>query len=432
MDQAVSTEPVGAELLQEAFRSFGAATAALEQSYRALQAKVERLDLELADRNEALRLNLLKNEAMCGELQAILESLSTGVLVANQQGTIHRCNRATTRLLGIGPDGILGRELEPFLAEQGLDGHRDVLQHPFQGASPYPLVTKTGALITIARTSAHRDGGQAAGTVVLLHDITDLHRLEERLHRRDRLASMGEMVGRIAHEIRNPLGSVELFASMLRQDLEQDPILRSYTEHISLAVQAMDRLLSNLLTYTRPAKPNKAWQATDGLVGESLTLAAHVLNRSHVTTTVDLKEAPPNLWCDAMQMRQVLVNLILNAVEAMPDGGTLTITVSEHGRSSRDQPVVHLAVRDTGTGIEPTHLSRLFDPFFTTREDGTGLGLAIVHALVEGHGGRVEVESEPKQGTVFTVVLPQEIRALSAQARRSIRPIGLREASRTC
>lgn len=420
MDQAVSTDPVGAELLQEAFRTFGAATVALEQSYRALQAKVERLDLELADRNEALRLNLLKNEAVCGELQAILESLSTGVLVADHQGTIHRCNRATSQLLGLGADRILGRELEQFLAEQGLDAHQ------------YPLVTKTGALITISRTSAHPDGGPAVGTVILLHDITDLHRLEERLHRRDRLASMGEMVGRIAHEIRNPLGSVELFASMLRQDLEQDPRLRAYTEYISLAVEAMDRLLSNLLTYTKPAKPKRAWHATDGLVGESLTLAAHVLNRSRVTMVVELEEAPPNLWCDGMQMRQVLVNLILNAVEAMPDGGRVTITVSERCRTMQDQPVVHLTVKDTGTGIDPAHLSRLFDPFFTTREDGTGLGLAIVHALVEGHEGRVEVKSELKQGTVFTVVLPQDIRTLSAQARRRNRLAGEQEESRTC
>ncbi|MGE3152793.1 MAG: nitrogen regulation protein NR(II) [Nitrospiraceae bacterium] len=428
MDQAVSTEPVGAELLREAFRSFGAATAALEQSYRALQVKVEQLDLELADRNEALRLNLLKNEAVCSELQAILESLSTGVLVADQQGRIHRCNRATALLLGIGTENILGHELQSFLKEQGLEVH----QPPWPCPTHYPLVTKTGALITMSRTLAHRDGGQAVGTVILLHDITDLHRLEERLHRRDRLASMGEMVGRIAHEIRNPLGSVELFASMLRQDLEQDPTLRSYTEHISLAVQAMDRLLSNLLTYTRPAKPKKAWHAVDGLVSDSLTLAAHALNRSRVTMEVDLDKAPPNLWCDGMQMRQVLVNLILNAVEAMPDGGRVTIAASEQRRSLQDQPVVHLAVRDTGTGIEPAHLSRMFDPFFTTREDGTGLGLAIVHALVEGHEGRVDVESELNRGTVVTVVLPQDNRALSVQARRRMRQVDERQESRTC
>jgi signal transduction histidine kinase len=131
-------------------------------------------------------------------------------------------------------------------------------------------------------------------------------------------------------------------------------------------------------------------------------------------------------------MRQVFVNLILNAVEAMPDGGRVTITVSERRRTVQDQPVVHLTVRDTGTGIDPAHLSRLFDPFFTTREDGTGLGLAIVHALVEGHEGRVEVKSELKQGTVFTVVLPQDIRTLGAQARRRNRLAGEREESRTC
>ncbi len=407
MTNASASELAGAELLQEAFRTFGEATTALEASYRALKGRVEQLDVELADRNEALRMTLEQTELMRSALDTILESLTTGVLVTDREDCIERCNPAAASLLGLDAGEIVGRRLDEFLAAHALTGDR------------YPLTTRTGALVSLSTTRPKSDAGHAIGTVVLVQDITEVHRLEERLHRRDRLASMGEMVGRIAHEVRNPLGSVELFASMLRQDLAHDAVLHGYTEHISMAVKAMDRLLSNLLTYTRPANPQRAWHATEGLVRDSLTLAAHALTDGAVETVVSLDEAPPNIWCDGPQLRQVLVNLILNAVEAMDDGGRLTLTVSDQLRSAHESPVVRLTVTDTGRGIEPEHRSRIFDPFFTTRDEGTGLGLAIVHALVEGHDGRIEVESVPGSGTTVTVMIPQETNPLRGRACRA-------------
>lgn len=406
MTDVTSLELAGADLLQEAFRSFGEATVALEASYRALKIRVEQLDVELAERNEALRHNLEHTEQVRRFLDTILESMPTGVLVANRDGLVERCNPAVLALLNLNPSAVLGEGLDALLQQEGLDADR------------YPLVTKGGVVLTISRTIPRTESGQPLGTVVLLHDITEVHRLEERLHRSDRLASMGEMVGRIAHEVRNPLGSVELFASMLRQDLAHDRVLHGYAEHISMAVQSMDRLLSNLLTYTRPANPQRGWHATEGLVRDSLALAAHALTGAGIVPTVVLAQAPPNMWCDGPQLRQVLLNLVLNAVEAMESGGSLTISVSDHLRSAHESPVVRIAVTDTGKGIEPEHVSRVFDPFFTTRDDGTGLGLAIVHALVEGHDGRIEVDSTLGKGTTMTVLLPQETNPLRVRPRR--------------
>lgn len=407
MTQIPLSDVLGADLLHEAFRSFGEATTALETSYRALKTRVEQLDVELADRNEALRAALEQSEHMRRYVDTILESLTTGVLVADHEGRIERCNRTASVLLGLDAGEIVGVELEPFLRGHALDGDR------------YPLTTKTGALVSMSRTSPPDEQGHGVGTIVLLHDISEVHRLEERLHRRDRLASMGEMVGRIAHEVRNPLGSVELFASMLRQDLAHDAVLHGYTEHISMAVQSMDRLLSNLLTYTRPSHPQRAWHATETLVRDSLTMAAHAVARVRIDVRVDLEGAPPNIWCDGPQIRQVLVNVILNAVEAMDEGGRLTVTVSDQLRSAHESTVVRLSVSDTGKGIDPEHRSRVFDPFFTTRDEGTGLGLAIVHALVEGHDGRVEIESAVGVGTTVTVAIPQETNPLRVRTRRT-------------
>ncbi|GKS59234.1 sensor histidine kinase [Nitrospira sp.] len=405
MTNLPATDLAAADLLQEAFRTFGEATTALESSYRALKGRVEQLDVELADRNEALRVTLEQTESMRGALDTILESLTTGVIVTDQDQCIERCNPAAASLLGVDTDSILGIPLEEFLLAHSL--HVD----------GYPLATKTGALVSISRCTPRSDGTHTLGTVVLVQDITEVHRLEERLHRRDRLASMGEMVGRIAHEVRNPLGSVELFASMLRQDLAHDAVLHGYAEHISMAVKAMDRLLSNLLTYTRPSNPQRAWNATAGLVRDSLALAAHALAGRKVDVQVNLDHAPPNMWCDGQQIRQVLVNLILNAVDAMEEEGRLTVTVEDQLRSAHESPVARLSVADTGRGIDPEHLSRVFDPFFTTRDEGTGLGLAIVHALVEGHDGRVEIESQVGTGTTVTVAIPQETNPLRVRAR---------------
>ncbi len=381
------------ELLQAAFRSFDGAAATLQQSYRALTSRLEQLDLELADRNDALRRNLRSNEELREHLAAILESLSSGILVTDEQGIVTRCNRAGEQLLGLERERIVGRPLTDCLREAGLDG-RD-----------YPLSTKSGALATISRKPLNDAQGRAAGGLALIDDVTTVHQLEERLQRRNRLAAMGEMVGRIAHEIRNPLGSIELFASMLRRDLKAETALRGYAEHISSAVQLLDRLLSNLLLYTKPDCSRGAWQHTETLILDALALAAHAVAKAHLDIRLQVDPAASRLWCDAGQLKQSLLNLILNGVQAMPEGGALTITATAE-TSAAGEPSLRLSVSDTGTGISAAHRARIFDPFFTTKDEGTGLGLAIVHAIVEGHRGRIDVETAPGRGTTFTILLP--------------------------
>jgi two-component system sensor histidine kinase FlrB len=387
---------VGARLtlLQDAFQLFDQAAGSLADSYRTLTARVQQLDVELAERNEELQRNLQEKEAMRRQLAAILHSLSTGVIVTDEDDLILRINEAAERLLGIPREHLLGQKLAGCLRAAGL-GNPD---QPFAAPNGIPLV--------YSRARLQESGNHVNGTIALLHDVSEIRRLEERIQRRDRLAAMGEMVGRIAHEIRNPLGSVELFASMLRQDLMDDPEHRQYAEHISVAVQAMDRLLCNLLAYTKPRAPQLAWHAPHALIAETVAMAEHALRRQRVTVKQRLDPAVGMLRCDAGQLRQALLNLVLNAVQAMPQGGELTVTVSQQTNPEAGRAWVRIAVRDTGGGIDPANLSRIFDPFFTTREEGTGLGLAIVHGIVDAHKGRVEVDSHPGEGSTFTIILP--------------------------
>lgn len=390
------TEHSNNDLLTRAFRDFDQAATVLQQSYDALTTRLQQMDLELAQTNASLREHLRETEEMRAHVTAVLESLDTGVIVADSQDVVVRCNHSTEQLLGISQSQLKGRSATEVLAEIRKD-HDE-----------YPLVLPSGVTIALAQTDLTDEAGQLTGKLILIHDVTRIRQLEDRLQRRNRLEAMGQMVGSIAHEIRNPLGSVELFASMLRKDLRDQPQLQAYAEHISMAVKSMDRLLSNLLVYTRPNCSKLRWQDTERLLRDVLTLASHAMSQAAITVRCHVDPLVPQLWCDGPKMKQVLLNLVLNAVQAMPEGGVLTLSatvVPGHIHGTTD---AQLTVTDTGIGIPPEVQSRVFDPFFTTKDHGTGLGLAIVHALVEAHHGRIDLVSSPGRGTSFILTLPQQ------------------------
>ncbi|MCS6287610.1 MAG: PAS domain S-box protein [Nitrospira sp.] len=383
------------DLLTRAFHDFDQAATVLQQSYDALTTRLQQMDLELAQTNASLREHLRETEEMRAHVTAVLESLDTGVIVADSQDSVVRCNHATERLLGGSQASLKGRRATEVLEEIRKD-HGE-----------YPLVLPTGVTIALSQSDLTDETGSLIGKLVLIHDVTHIRQLEDRLQRRNRLEAMGQMVGNIAHEIRNPLGSVELFASMLRKDLRDQPHLRTYAEHISMAVQAMDRLLSNLLVYTRPDCSQLAWQDTESLIREVLTLASHAMSSASIVVRCEVDPHVQKLWCDGAKMKQVLLNLVLNALQAMAEGGTLTLSARMAPEQILESPAIQLTVRDTGTGIPLELQSRVFDPFFTTKDHGTGLGLAIVHALIEAHHGRIDVESRPGHGTSFVMTLPE-------------------------
>ena len=383
------------DLLRRAFHDFDQAATVLQHSYDALTNRLHQMDLELAETNASLREHLRETEEMRAHVTAVLESLDTGVIVADSQDLVARCNHSAERRLGISQAELQGRRTA------------DIVKKIREDHGEYPVILPSGIAIALSQSDLTDASGALIGKLVLIHDVTRIRQLEERLQRRNRLEAMGQMVGCIAHEIRNPLGSVELFASLLRKDLHDQPQLRIYAEHISVAVQSMDRLLSNLLVYTRPDCSKAAWQNTDLLIREVLTLASHATAPASIEVRCLVDPVVPKLWCDSGKMKQVLLNLVLNAVQAMTDEGILTIAVAMVPSSLADNPAVRLTVSDTGMGIPADLQSRIFDPFFTTKDHGTGLGLAIVHALVEAHHGRIDVESRLGQGTTFIITLPR-------------------------
>jgi signal transduction histidine kinase len=225
-------------------------------------------------------------------------------------------------------------------------------------------------------------------------------RLEAEALRQSRLAAMGEMAAMLAHEVRNPLGAMELFTGLLLQDLREQPEAQRLAQQVASGIVDLNHLVTNLLEFTRTQSPRTAVVDCCALAEDALRYTAD-LRSAHRIEVVRQHAAPAvAALADPDLLRPVLLNLIRNAVQAMPEGGTLTLTIGSSGAS------VRVAIADTGVGIPPAAREEIFRPFYTTRTRGTGLGLAVARGLVTAMGGSLSVESEVGRGTTFTVELP--------------------------
>ncbi len=227
-------------------------------------------------------------------------------------------------------------------------------------------------------------------------------RFREEAERNHRLAAVGEMAARMAHELRNPLGSIELFTALLKKSVHDQPKESAWVDHLSMAIHAMEYAITNLLLFT--GKPQPQFRRVD-LRNTILSLRPfvdHLLQQNKITWQENTATLSKTVWCDEDLLKQILLNLILNAIDVMPDGGHLEISAEA---TERPQADLVLSVSDTGTGIPEKALSRLFDPFFTTKDKGTGLGLSIVQNAVAAHGGTIQVKSN-HQGACFIIRFP--------------------------
>jgi two-component system sensor histidine kinase HydH len=228
----------------------------------------------------------------------------------------------------------------------------------------------------------------------------DLQDSFEQLKRADRLSAIGQLSAGLAHEIRNPLSSIEGAANILDQPQTSGELRQEFLGIIKKECRRLNRLLTNLLDFARPRPP--AFHVSDlgPLVDSVIALVSHTAEQSNITIRRILPALLPAVEIDAEQIKQVVLNLAINGIQAMPHGGTLEFVVSSTGTS------VVLSVKDEGEGISSEDLDPIFDPFFTTKDTGTGLGLSVAHQIVSQHGGAIEAQRNPQKGMTFRVVLP--------------------------
>jgi signal transduction histidine kinase len=234
-----------------------------------------------------------------------------------------------------------------------------------------------------------------------LREQTDvLFQTEEQLRRADRLSALGELSAGMAHEIRNPLGSIKGAVEILKDDYSPEEAKYEFIEILLKETDRLNRIVQEFLGFARPKLPEFQRADVNEAIESVLTLTAHEARKAGITVSRRLDPSIGKRSIDAGLLNQAFLNLILNAIQAMPEGGVLTV---ESGiRDDR----LEIKISDTGVGISEENRKKLFTPFFTTKKNGTGLGLAIVHRIIENHRGSIDVASEPGKGTTFTVRIP--------------------------
>ncbi|HOJ74285.1 MAG TPA: ATP-binding protein [Phycisphaerae bacterium] len=234
----------------------------------------------------------------------------------------------------------------------------------------------------------------------------ELARKNRQLRRRERLAALGEMAAGVAHEIRNPLGGIQLFASLLQKDLQGSPAQARLVNKIAQGVASVESIVTDFLEFGRPRDPEPRPLRVDAVVREAVELALHRAAESGVRIET-VVPGDLNMVSDAAMIKRALLNLLLNAVDAsrgVDGGGQVTV-----GARMQDPEHVNIAVADNGPGVPAELMDRIFNPFFTTKDRGTGLGLAIVHQIAELLGGNVQVANAPQGGAVFSMCLPVRV-----------------------
>jgi len=407
--KAAKRGPEEAPFLQQPFEGFDRATARLQKAFADLEGKFENINRELDRKNIELQKALAEKERISSYLQNILESLTTGVVVADMEGKTTMMNRCAEAFTGFSREDAVEVNAK-LLFENKISSDskgRFDLKH-FDGGLGEKIRLK-GRILEIFGSAVKARNGERIGRVIVLRDITRLEKLEEMVKRTEKLAAMGETAANIAHEIRNPLGSIELFASLLIKDLKEKKN-RDRASHIISSVRDMDNKISNLLLFARDRKlPMKKVNVHTALK-EIIVFSEQIIEKENIILSVNYEDAEPIIAGNAEMLKQVFLNLILNALQAMPEGGNLYIETRISDAGSEEAiprgSNVEISFMDTGCGIPAENTKKIFDPFFTTKGKGAGLGLAIVHNIIDIHGGSIDVESGKGVGTVFNITFP--------------------------
>ncbi len=365
------------------------------------------LAIDHAGLHEETSRRLAEVSSIKGFVDQVVTHVPVGMVVVDAAGVIRLTNRAFVDLLRSGSLASGGSVVGCRLEEQpwAQAPPFDLIARSVASGLPYQAETRVGrgAPLVVRLQTVVLPGlwGDAPGVIAVAHDLTEARRLEEQARQSEKLAALGELAARAAHEIRNPLAAIRGFTQLLQARLPTGDNAR-YLGIIVREIDRIDQLLRELLGLARP--PGSLFQQLDltTVVEESCLLVAAEAGRCGVR--LERNYALPSPWVRGSpeQLKQVVLNLLTNAVQAMPGGGTVRVEV-EPGPGTG---WVSIRVRDEGTGIAPQDRARLFEPFFSTKPGGTGLGLAVSQGIVRGHGGWIEVESEPGRGSSFTVVLP--------------------------
>jgi len=392
------------------FDSFNTYAQKLESSYTQLQERVKKIDQEMAYTNECLNKKVLELDNQTRFLNSILGSMHSGVVAVDNDGKIMTFNNVAESTLNVIARDVLGNSFRSSFSHIG--GFVDLLLES---------MLKNKEINNLKRVIEMDDGetrniessisilkdenGAITGAVETFYDLSEICELKGRLHSASDLVSVGTMAASIAHEIRNPLNGIEGFASLLERDLEGDNL--RLVKHIIKGTKNINEIVTDLLFLARPIKLNLRRYELPKIIDKALLFVDQELGNKgckNIQIEKDYGSSDSFILCDPDRLQQAFLNILLNAIQSMPEGGKIRIFTRKS--TTKDIPTMQIGFVDTGDGINDGTIKKIFEPFFTTKDDGTGLGLAIVRKIIELHEGRINIFSGPEKGTTIMVNLP--------------------------
>jgi two-component system sensor histidine kinase HydH len=336
----------------------------------------------------------------------VVESMADALISVDQESNIVTCNRRAAEILGVPErdlknkriNEVLGLDMGEFLrgeSPKGIIRDREMEARPRSGK---------GIPLSLSAAPLRDETGREMGSVLLLRDLREIRDLQEKVRRSERLASLGRLAAGVAHEIRNPLSSIRGFAQLFKNRLKGQEKEEEYASIMVREVDRLNRVITELLDFARPKEPHREAYSLEEILGHTLKLLEPELAKKRVGVERVYEDGLPPARVDRDRLSQAILNLMLNALESMEDGGKIRIGLKREGEGGKE--FLKVSISDTGRGIPREDLGKVFDPFFSTKRKGTGLGLAIVHQIVESHRGEITVDSREGEGTTFQITLP--------------------------
>ena len=324
----------------------------------------------------------------------IVESINVGVLVEDVDGRIVGWNRALEILTGRSRHDAIGRRTQNFIPSE-------FLQRLVESGQLYkqPWI---GLTVNFSATSLVDKVGNTRGTLIIIDDITDRVRLEDQLIQNEKLTSIGLLAAGVAHEVNTPLAVISSYSQMLRKEISPEDSRNKLLEKITKQTFRASEIVNSLLNFSRTNATEFTEVDVHQLITDTIALLQHQLKSGRIRVEQELGAECPITFGNAGRLQQVFLNLIVNARDAMPEGGELRVLTDTMNSK------IEILVQDTGTGISPENIKKIYDPFFTTKAPGkgTGLGLSVSYGIVQEHGGTISVESKQGVGTTFRLELP--------------------------
>lgn len=387
--------------------------------------RIERLD------PKSLQSHFLRLANEQGLLETIFQVIQEGVIVIDDSGKLTYANRAAEKFMGFSLETARGRPVSGYLRDIDWDRvlQLDASEWSRLISSEIEVTYPEHRFLSFYMAPLPSESENGGGLVVMLRDVTRERQSETAFVESERLNAVKLLAAGVAHEIGNPLNSLNIHLQLLDREIrklskEQVGNLRELLEVARNEVSRLDMIIAQFLRAIRPTEPRLTLSQVENLLKETLNLLKQEIQDRGIDVEIECPESIPRIRVDGGQIKQAFFNLIRNALQAMPDGGALTIAIRTSDK------FLAVSFRDTGVGIKPDELGRIFEPYHTTKQKGSGLGLMIVQRIIQEHGGEIEVSSKPDTGTIFTIFLPRaerRVRLLTAREDEAQATRGKRE-----